>query len=219
MKCPKFTSRLLIVFFLLTALGATISRAQAQSFADSLAAPAAQVNLYRNAVRLDVGGILLLNIGTRAFNSNAVVLLPILLAYERQVSRRFSLVAEGLVNGGEAFERKSGLSVQGRWYAPLVSIWPALLGFYGAPVLGYRSVQFNSYSYGSALRRHYIGAGALLGCQAPLGRRSRMIIDISVGVMSWQKLGKVADSFYEPTAYYENEVLTADGRLGIGFRF
>ena len=218
MKCPKSTSYLLVSVFLLVASWASISCAQAQISADSSAALAAPGGLYRSTVRLDVGGILLSNIGIRAFDSDPVLLLPILVAYERQVSRRFSLVAEGLVNGGEPSERKAGLSVQGRWYPALGRTWPTLLGFYGAPVLGYRAVRFNSY-YEPVLRRHFVGAGALLGCQAPLGRRSRLIIDISLGVMSWQKLGTVANPLYEPMAYYENEALTADGRLGIGFRF
>lgn len=219
MRYLKSTIRLTVAVLLLAALGALTGQAAAQSPTDiSAVRPVTDVRSNQNAVRIDIGGIVASNLANSAFNSDATPLLPILVAYERQVSRRFSLVAEGLVNGGEPSERKAGLSVQGRWYPSLGRTWPALLGFYGAPVLSYRAVKFNSY-YEPVLRRHFVGVGALLGCQAPLKRQSRLIIDISLGVMNWQKLGTVANPLYEPQAYYENDALTFDGRLGIGFRF
>lgn len=215
----KSTIRSIVAAVLVAASTALAGQAAAQSRAG--AAPALPVvgeSPYQNVVRFDVGGILASNVAYRAFNTNAQFLLPLLASYERQVGSRFSLVVEGLMNGGEPAERKAGLSLQGRYYFFPRETRTALAGFYVAPSIGYRSVLFSRYYYQLESRRHFVGGGISVGGQAMLPHQSRIVIDVSLGVMSWQRLGAAA-LYYQPRTYYEKDVVTADGRLGIGFRF
>jgi hypothetical protein len=192
-----------------------------------MAAPAALANkaLHANAIRLDVGGILAGNVANNALGNGGLVA-PILVSYERQIGLRVSLVAEGLVNGGGASERKTGLSVQGRFYVRPPKSRTALAGFYLAPVAAFRSVAMSN-SYGNSLdfRQAYLAGGALLGWQGALKAGARWFVDVSGGVMSWQRVGnsKAQGSgyryFYSARSYYDAHPTDFDGRLGIGFWF
>ncbi|TGE26427.1 hypothetical protein [Hymenobacter metallicola] len=179
---------------------------------------------YRNALRFDVGGIFITNLTYNLLNSNPETLVPVLVSYERQLKPRFSVVAEGLLNGGTPDERKTGLGVQGRYYVVQAQDKAPLSGLYVAPALSYRAVGLSGYRQPDT-RQHFAGAGALLGWQVVIPRSPRLFLDASLGVMSWLKLGKnkvqgeVPPGYYEPDSYFERTPTTIDGRLGIGFKF
>lgn len=215
----NFLSVLQVACCLAILMGGLATAAWAQTATDSavLVRP-----VCRNAVRLDVGGVLAGNLANSALG-NGGALLPLLASYERQVGKRFSVVGEALVNGGAAEERKIGLSGQGRYYVRPGRSKRAMTGFYLAPVLAYRSVQLSG-SYEPTLRRQYAAAGALLGYQTPLKSNSRWFLDISAGLMNWQKVGKDkrrGSSYYGSgqESYYDTHPTDFDGRLGIGMWF
>jgi hypothetical protein len=176
---------------------------------------------YRNAVRVDVGGIFARNMAYNILNSHPQMLLPLLFGYERQVAPRLSGNAEVLLNGGEPGERMSGLALQGRYYY-FQGRKKGLNGFYVAPTVSYRAVrQFHYYSIQQE-RRKLGGAGVLLGAQVPLG--SRLLLDVSGGVMNWGRLDQqsadeAASGGYDNKTYYEREKTVFDGRLSLGYRF
>ena len=178
---------------------------------------------YHNAVRLDVGGILARNFAYNALNNNPQLLLPLLLGYERQLAPRLSGNAEVLLNGGEPGERMSGVALQGRYYY-FQGRKKGLNGFYVAPTVSYRAVR-QLYYYGTSQQRRKLGgAGLLLGAQVPLS--SRLLLDVSGGVMSWGRLNEksAADAtqgvyHYDNQTYYERNKAVFDGRLSLGYRF
>jgi hypothetical protein len=192
---------------------------------DSLktAAPAS-TEAYRNAVRLDVGGIIGSNVASTALG-NSGALLPLLVAYERQLSPRFSVVGEGLLNGGDSWERKAGLSVQSRYYFVQSRRRSPLAGFYVAPVLAFRSVRMGA-PFSDEVSRRYLGTGVLLGGQAAFRRSQRWFIDVAAGIMSrWQagpdktRSGRYATVSSSLESYYDTHPTDFDGRLGVGYRF
>lgn len=183
----------------------------------------ASVGAYRNAVRLDVGGILAGNVANSALGNGGAVL-PLLASYERRLSSRFSVVGEGLLNGGSFRERKVGLSVQGRYYF-LPKKNTRLAGFYVAPVGAVRSVKLVG-TYEPAVRRRFVAVGGLAGWQGSFKPGSRWFLDVSAGLMSWQRAGqdKTQAPVYGPQrteqkAYYDTHQTDFDGRLGLGVRF
>ncbi|WP_022825216.1 hypothetical protein [Hymenobacter norwichensis] len=178
---------------------------------------------FRNAVRLDVGGIFARNMAYNILNSNPQFLLPLLVGYERQLAPRLSGNAEVLLNGGQPDERMAGLALQGRYYF-YQGRKTGLNGFYAAPTLSYRAVRQLHYYSISPERRKLGGAGVLLGAQVPLG--SRLLLDASGGVMSWSRLDQqsadeAASNLYyrDSRTYYEREKVVFDGRLSLGYRF
>lgn len=178
---------------------------------------------YHNAVRLDVGGIFTRNMAYNMLNSNPQFLLPLLFGYERQLAPRLSGNAEVLLNGGQPDERMAGLALQGRYYF-YQRRKTGLNGFYAAPTVSYRAVRQMNYYGISPERRKLGGAGMLLGAQVPLG--SRLLLDVSGGVMTWGRLDrKPADNTpwdaynYDNQTYYERNKAVFDGRLSLGYRF
>lgn len=178
---------------------------------------------YRNAVRLDVGGIFARNMAYNLLNSSPEFILPLLFGYERQVAPRLSGNAEVLLNGGEPEEQMSGLALQGRYYY-FQGCKTGLNGFYVAPTVSYRAVRQMRYYNISPKHRKLGGAGLLLGAQVPLGRR--LLLDVSGGVMSWGRLDQrsadeVASSPYydDNQTFYERNKVVFDGRLSLGYRF
>ncbi|HEX8506717.1 MAG TPA: hypothetical protein VF630_15240 [Hymenobacter sp.] len=189
--------------------------------------PAAVNPLRRNAVRLDVGSVLGTNF-LHQLNGHSRFLFPVLASYERQVSGRFSIVAEGLVNGGEPEERRVGASVQSRYYYLPRQPKGPLAGFYVAPGASYRALRINREE--EAFSQHFLGTGALAGWQGmlphPSGGQSRAFIDMSLGVMTWRKVGAETGnrnnnpvSQFHSQTYYERRAVVLDGRLGVGVRF
>lgn len=177
---------------------------------------------HHNAMRLDVGGIFARNMAYNLLNANPQFLLPLLLGYERQLAPRLSGNAEVLLNGGQPGERMTGLALQGRYYF-YQGRKTGLNGFYAAPTLSYRAVRQLHY-YGSSPEHSKLGgAGVLLGAQVPLG--SRLLLDVSGGVMSWNRLDRqsadeVASPYYHDNrTYYEREKAVFDGRISLGYRF
>lgn len=178
---------------------------------------------YRNAVRLDVGGLLARNMAYNILNSNPQFILPLLFGYERHLAPRLSGNAEALLNGGEPRERMSGFALQGRYYY-FQGRRTGLSGFYVAPTVSYRAVRQMHYYSISPERRKLGGAGVLLGAQLPLG--SRLLLDVSGGVMSWGRLDQKSEdeatsgSYYpDNRTYYERDKVVFDGRLSLGYRF
>jgi hypothetical protein len=178
---------------------------------------------YRNAVRLDVGGLLARNAAYNIMNSNPQFILPLLFGYERQLAPRLSGNVEALLNGGEPTEKLTGLALQGRYYY-FQGRKTGLNGFYVAPTVSYRAVRQMHYYSISPERRKLGGAGVLLGAQLPLG--SRLLLDVSGGVMSWGRLDQKSDdeatsgSYYpDNRTYYERDKVVFDGRLSLGYRF
>ncbi len=157
------------------------------------------------------------------FDGHSGFLFPVLASYERQVSRQFSGVIEGLVNGGEPAERRAGVTVQGRYYYLPRQPKASLTGFYVAPMLSYRTLVANR-SYLIA-RQRFGGVGALAGWQATPRPQSRVFIDVALGVTKWQKLGAGTASdpnntiYPRSQTYYERRQVVLDGRLGVGVRF
>ncbi|MBO0358344.1 hypothetical protein J0X19_10345 [Hymenobacter sp. BT186] len=178
---------------------------------------------YHNAVRLDVGGILARNVAYNALNNNPQMLLPLLFGYERQLGPRVSGNAEVLLNGGEPEERLSGVALQGRYYY-FQGRKTGLNGFYVAPTVSYRAVR-QLYYYGTSQERRKLGgAGMLLGAQVPLG--SRLLLDVSGGVMTWGRLDRQSTDeaasgayHYDNKTFYERNKSVFDGRLSLGYRF
>lgn len=219
MHCSKFGFSLKVAIVFISSSWALAGRAAAQSPAElPVVQPIAEAPPRRNAIRFDVGGILASNFAYNIFRTRPEFLFPVLASYERSVGRHSSVVMEGLLNGGEPAQRKAGLSLQGRYYFFPRQTRTALTGFYVAPSIGYRSVLFSGYYYQRESRRHFVGGGISVGGQAMLPHQYRIVIDVSLGVMSWQRLGPAA-LYYQPRTYYEKDVVTADGRLGIGFCF
>ncbi|MFD2784961.1 hypothetical protein [Hymenobacter rubripertinctus] len=178
---------------------------------------------YQNAVRFDVGGIVAGTVASTALGGSSLIF-PLLASYERQLKPRFSVVAEGLLNGGDDYERKAGVSLQSRYYVR-PRCGSSLAGFYATPALAYRVVRLRS-DYAPEVRRRFVGAGVLVGWQGARKADSRWFWDVSAGIMRWQKTGadKVAAPAYGafPTsskAYYETHRSDFDGRLGVGYRF
>lgn len=178
---------------------------------------------YRNAVRLDVGGIVARNVVYNALNSKSQFLLPLLFGYERQLAPRVSGNTEVLLNGGELDERLSGLALQGRYYY-FQGRKTGLNGFYVAPTLSYRAVR-QLYYYGTSQgRRKLGGAGVLLGAQMPLS--CRLLLDVSGGIMTWGRLDEKQASnigsgsySYDNRTYYERQRTVFDGRISLGYQF
>ena len=186
--------------------------------------PMAPAEGFHNAVRFDMGGVLASNFANTALG-NGGALFPFLASYERQVGNRFSVVGEGLLNGGSSSERKAGVSVQGRYYFRPQRGTQALAGFYLAPAAAFRSVKLSG-RYEPTQQRRFVGAGALLGWQGSFKSGSRFFLDVSAGLMNWQHVGQ--DKFKaapyggyqtEQKAYYDTHQTDFDGRLGLGFRF
>ncbi|MCB2378654.1 hypothetical protein LGH70_13720 [Hymenobacter sp. BT635] len=192
----------------------------------SAAAPAvtAEQPTYRNAIRFDLGGIVISNLVNGLLNTRPETLVPVLVSYERQLTPRFSVVAEGLLNGGTSDERKAGLGVQGRYYLLPTRNRASLTGLYVAPVLSYRAVGLRGYRQPDTKQR-FAGVGTMVGWQLAASRGSRLFLDASLGLMAWQQLGKnkvageMPPGYYTPDSYYERTPVTIDGRLGIGFKF
>ncbi|WP_152981548.1 hypothetical protein [Hymenobacter sp. AT01-02] len=177
---------------------------------------------YRNAVRLDLGGVLARNVAYNALTSQPRVLLPVLVGYERQLGQRTSANAEVLVHGGTPDERTSGLALQGRYYY-YQRHQRGLAGLYAAPTISYRYVRQQFY-YTPVETHKLAGAGVLLGAQVPLGVRRRLLLDVSGGIMTWVRVNPVHTStapggYYQEKTYYERNSSVFDGRISLGYRF
>jgi hypothetical protein len=182
-------------------------------------------NVSRNTIRLDQAVILFRNLDYNLLSRKWHFVLPILVGYERQLSPKTSINAEALVNGGTPREGILGLGLQGRYY-----FWQGrktgLLGCYVAPTLGYRAVRQEYYVAGGE-RRKLGGGGVSMGAQVPVALRKQLVLDMAMGFMSWNHLGK-SDIINMPgygtydnsikTSYERNSVIL-DGRLGIGYQF
>lgn len=200
------------IFLLTSALASRPARAQSGPPAVVVSATG-----YQNAVRLDVGGIIGRNIGLAITRREGYLQLPLLFGYERQLGRRTSINTELLLNGGSSEAKTAGAALQGRYYFRQ-SQRPGLAGFYAAPTLSLRRVTEPVY-YGPQRERQLLGGGgALLGAQIPLGKPGRLLLDASLGVMSWTRLDDRADE-YAYRSYYEIHGTVADGRLSLGYRF
>lgn len=182
----------------------------------------------RNVARLDLLAPLASNLSYNFWRTRG--LLPVLFAYERRLHGRWSLGVEGLLNGEEPEERRSGAALFGRYYIEPVS-WSAapLTGLYVSPVLSYRVLHTSfGYYYRTAwepVRSQRGGAGLMFGWQAPLGQwvSSRLVLDVAAGVVGWVRLG--ADSPDSVSYLFRTESvrrrpgLRPDCRAGLGYRF
>ncbi|RSK49529.1 hypothetical protein [Hymenobacter rigui] len=213
------SSRILRRLLATALLSAGVTAAQAQTAPDTTAP--VRVG-FRHALRLDVGGILLRNFAYNALNSDARLLLPVLVGYEHQLGQRSSANLEVLLNGGQPTERLSGAALQGRYYV-YQGRQSGLAGVYAAPTLGYRSVRQNAFYNHYNENRKLGGAGVLLGAQLPLGHQSRLLLDIAGGIMAWKRLDKnpyaSTPGYYDNKTYYEEGGAIFDGRLSLGYRF
>ncbi|WP_426490011.1 hypothetical protein [Hymenobacter sp. 102] len=213
------SSRILHSLAAATLLLAGSRATHAQPTPDTLAASRTG---FRHALRLDVGGVLLRNFAYNALNSDTRLLLPVLVGYEHQLGRRTSGSVEVLLNGGQPTERISGAALQGRYYV-YQGRQSGLAGMYVAPTLGYRNVKQHSYYSFYNENRKLGGAGLLLGAQMPLGRQSRLLLDVSGGIMAWKRLDKSPYAntlgYYDNKTYYDEGGAIVDGRLSLGYRF
>ena len=200
------------------------SPTRAQSAAELTARSAALAGpQLHNAIRLDVGGVVIGSLAN-ALVGNSGMLTPLLFSYERQISQHSSLVAEGLLNGGVAWERKAGVSLQNRYYVFPVHPKTALQGLYVAPVVGYRAMTLDA-NVQLATRRSLLGAGLMVGWQANFPNCRQFFFDAALGAMSWHKVGadRVQGDFHPDyevrPCFYERSAVLVDGRLGVGIRF
>jgi hypothetical protein len=176
-------------------------------------------------VRADLAAVLFSNADYN-FWGHRGTLVPLLTSVEHHWGGRTSTVVEGLIGGGTPDTRRSGLSVQGRYY--LQRKYAGLpLGLYVAPVLSYRAVRETpSYSPMDVSKR-FVGAGALFGAQIPVGLQQRLVIDAAAGLMGWQQVGEVQvrhtgsypEQQYNLKPLYELSPVLPDVRLGVGLRF
>lgn len=173
---------------------------------------------YRNVVRLDLGGPLVLNLLNADSKGAHRLLMPLLLGYERRVGKRTSANAELILNGGFAHEKTTGVTLQGRYY-PFLSQGRAPLGVHIAPVLSYRAIRetINYNNQDLHVRSRLGGAGVLVGIQVPLG--FRFVFDAAGGYVAWRRLWDDSRVNVEASTYREIDPAVFDGRLGIGYRF
>ncbi|WP_426060107.1 hypothetical protein [Hymenobacter sp. B1770] len=216
----KSTIQFTVAAFL---VAASTGQVAAQLPAEPVAGqPIAAIQPRRNAIRLDMASVYVANF-LYQFDGHSSFVFPVLTSYERQVSERFSAVVEGLLNGGEPAERRTGIALQGRYYYQRRQPKASLTGFYVAPMLSYRTLVANK-NYLIANQR-FVGIGALAGWQATPRPQSRIFIDVALGLMTWHNIGAKADvSYRRPSTpfhsrtYYERRQVVLDGRLGVGVR-
>ncbi|QIX61713.1 hypothetical protein FY528_10950 [Hymenobacter lutimineralis] len=200
-------------------MGAMLASQLAQAQSEPAPAATPQPGL-RNAVRIDLGGILTRNVAYNALNYDNRFLLPILVGYERQVGQRTSGSIEALVNGGSPNERLTGLALQGRYYA-FQGKQTGLAGLYVAPTMSYRAVR-QTFGYEVDYKSKLGGVGALLGAQCPIGASGRLLLDIAGGVMTWKRLDArptAGQEYHSTETFYERNETVFDGRLSLGYRF
>ena len=187
---------------------------------------AAQTKL-TNTLKLDVGGPIALNLFYIDTKYSGNLKLPVLLGYERQLGKHTSLAGEGLVNGGDLFEKSSGLSVHGRCYflQPGRSFRrheAGTLGTYVALATGYRAIeQTINYNYldEAKTRSRLLGGGLLLGSQVGLGQQQRVVVDLNVGYMAWRRIWDDGQFDGSIRTYRETDFAVPDVRLSVGYRF
>ncbi|RFP66205.1 hypothetical protein D0N36_04070 [Hymenobacter lapidiphilus] len=139
-----------------------------------------------------------------------------------------------LLNANDSKDHITGLALQMRYYVPQSRNPAALTGFYVAPTLSTRRVKqsdrvlvacYGTPNYTPGGRSRALGgAGLLVGRQTPIGQKKRVLVDASVGLMSWQPWDKSAAPYGCPGysndfTKYERHTLVPDGRLSLGYRF
>ncbi|MCC2545958.1 hypothetical protein LJY25_05840 [Hymenobacter sp. BT175] len=200
----------------------------AQEPAPETTLPATALHARRNLLRVDMAGLLVTNLEYNLI-SNRKTLMPVLLGYERGVSRHWSVGTEVLLNGGNPEERLWGASLQGRVYARPATEKQLPTGFYLAPTLGYRHAKVSQYGF-FGTEHHLGGVGAHTGVLLSLSKlASGLVIDTSLGVMGWQTLGEVKlTGEPEKFGYSRNTIMVSpqregkalvDGRFSVGWRF
>ncbi|WP_460576186.1 hypothetical protein [Hymenobacter coalescens] len=206
-------------------LPALPSLAQEEPVALKPLTPAASYAPGRTVVRFDAAAVLLSNVDYN-FWGHKDNLLPVLVSAERHLGHRTSVVVEGLLNGGTPDTRRTGFSVQGRYY--LQRKFAGLpLGLYVAPALSYRAVRDNPHYSTYDVRKKFGGAGALLGVQVPVGLQGRLVLDAAAGVMVWQQVGQArvydknisSSEYFNLKPIYELSPVLPDLRVGLGVRF
>ncbi|RTQ53748.1 hypothetical protein EJV47_03165 [Hymenobacter gummosus] len=210
---------LLAAFMSLSALPGLAQEAAPAATAPTPAAP----GLGRTVVRLDATAVLWSNFDYNFWAPQGAVL-PVLASVEHHWGGRTSTVVEGLLNGGTPQERRTGVSVQGRYYLQRKFAGQPV-GLYVAPTLGFRAVRDLAYARYDT-RKSFAGAGVLVGAQLPVALRGRLLVDVAGGAMAWQQVGRtrfVSDSpypsYYESKPVYGNVPVLPDMRLGLGLRF
>lgn len=178
-----------------------------------------------NIVRFDFLAPLGANLEYNLFVDHGPVL-PVLVSYERRVGAAWSLNAEGLANGGDPADRRTGAALAMRRYLRATG---ALAGPYAAPLVSYRSLKTTDGYFGSSpviTRSQRLGTGILLGWQLPLRRAQarRWTVDLAAGAIYWGRMGtdRVEDvnHFYAtPTAWSSRDGWWADLRGGLGYQF
>ena len=223
----KTTLRLSVLFLLLLSTGATL--AQAQPAAPDSVRPA--LRAYHNVLRYD--GLVFLAGGFAGYFDKRSAF-PILLGYEWQVGRHSSISVEALFSTNNATDRIWGLGLQARYYIPQDRYPASLTGFYVAPMLGSRQVKLRDGAFPSCYSpsgytlkgrsRALGGAGLLAGRQTLIGKKKHLLVDMSVGLMSWHPWNKSAAPYGCPGRSndfrrYERHTLVPDGRFSLGYRF
>ncbi|MCC2545957.1 hypothetical protein LJY25_05835 [Hymenobacter sp. BT175] len=210
------------LFFTMLLICGLLGFRPARAQATTEAAAAGPEQQHRNVVRLDVLSPAVHTLINSLLESNGVTI-PVLASYERHLTGRWSLGAEGFLRGGSTPDRGSGAALQARYYLTGAERAP-LTGLYVAPVVSYR-LRRVVYMGSTNRQGHRGGAGFLLGYQLPLGpaARARFVLDGAAGAMAWTRLG--SDQQVQPLASPEQPLpiggtgLVPDARLGLGYRF
>ncbi len=183
----------------------------------------------RNILRVDLVNPVFENAINFDLFEDKPIAFPVLLSYERQLTRQTSLGGEVLLNGGNSEQGRSGGSLQLRYYAQAKSGLKPLAGFYVAPTVAYRKVKF--YDDGILPSGAYAtvragGAGVYGGWQG--GTRAnrhgqRLVLDVSAGAMRWMPKGAIPGTEAPAGEEYEYRWImnrTAfDARIGVGVQF
>ncbi|MCC2545956.1 hypothetical protein LJY25_05830 [Hymenobacter sp. BT175] len=183
----------------------------------------------RNILRVDLVNPVFENVINFDLFEDKPWAFPVLLSYERQLTRQTSLGGEILLNGGNSEQRRSGGSLQFRYYARPNSGPKPLSGFYVAPTVSYRKIQFFDAGIqpsGPYATVRAVGAGAYAGWQGGTETNrhgQRLVLDISAGLMGWLPKNSVPANERPAGEEYESRWISKrvafDARIGVGVQF
>lgn len=229
---PPATPMLRLKFCLVVQVAASLLVAgvattiQAQTYAPTaLTGPVASGAGRKNVVRLDLLSPLYYNVSNSLFGTGVVY--PVLVSYERHLSKQWSVGAEALFNGGEPKARRNGAGLMARYYlTEAATIDRPMAGLYLSPVLSYRALA-SAFALDGDLytRGQRVGAGLMVGYQLLLGppSTSRVALDLSMGLLNWSRMGADRSEGDPARPYSSGPELGETGarpdfRLGVGFR-
>lgn len=178
-----------------------------------------------NVVRFDFLAPLGANLSYNFWGNHGLVL-PVLASYERRLGPAWSAGAEGLLNGGDPTDYRTGAGLSVRRYLRANG---SLTGPYATAVVSYRSIRSTDGYFGSnpvVARFQRVGTGLMLGWQFPLGwaRVKHWTLDVAAGAVYWAPVGtdRVEDvnHFYADAQPWNTHTgFLADLRGGIGYQF